>query len=87
MPDLFSRFDLAVIAIEITGPDIRDLESFGFKVFRGFKTSSAPATNNFGGDDLNNLILRTIQKGGMALNSVGIVTSQPELEEKINGFK
>ena len=65
MPDLSKRFDLAVIGMEISGPGISDLESFGFQTFRGLKISFPAYQKEFHTDDLKRMITDIIQKAGM----------------------
>ena len=84
MPDLSTRFDLAVIGMEITGPGISDLDTFGFQIFRGSKASVSTHQKELLTFDLKRMIMTIIQKAGMNLSSVGVVTFQTGMHEKIS---
>ena len=76
MPELFTRFDISVIGMEITGPGISELDTFGFRTFRGLETSVSTHLKELLTDDIKKMIMNIIQKAGVNLSSVGIVTFQ-----------
>ena len=85
MPEFSTLFDLSVIGMEITGPDISDLDTFGFQTFRGFKTGVSPGQKELHNSELKKMITNIIQKAGMNISLVGIVAFQTGMMEKING--
>jgi PfaB family protein len=87
MPDLSAYFDLSIIGMEIVGSDISGLDTFGFQLFRGLKASISPVQKNLLADDLKKVITNTIQKAGMNFDSVGVVTFQSGIKEKIDDFE
>ena len=84
MSDLSNCIDLTIIGMEIIGPGFNDLESYGFQLFHGLKNEKSSDQQPFSDDDLNKMITKTIQKAGIAIENVGIVTFQSGLQERIN---
>lgn len=84
MSDLSNCIDLTIIGMEIIGPIFNDLESYGFQLFHGLKNEKSSDQQLLSDDDLKKVITKTIQKAGIAIGNVGIVTFQSELQERIN---
>ena len=87
MPDLSNCIDLPIIGIGIVGPGINDLDTFGFQVFHGLKNNNRPVQQYVPDDDLKLVITKTIHQARLNLGSVGVVTFQSGLKERIDNSK
>lgn len=84
MSDLLNCIDLTIIGMEIIGPGFKDLESYGFQLFYGFKNENCSDQRPIADENLEKVITKTIQQAGMNIGNVGIVTFQAGLQARIN---
>jgi hypothetical protein len=65
MSDLSNSVGLSIIGMDIIGPNIKDLDSYGFLLFQGndFKDNSEKSL--LSDSDLKKVIVRTIQDAKM----------------------
>jgi PfaB family protein len=83
MSDLANCTGLAIIGIEISGPDFIDIESYGYQVYRGL---NIPVDNNlretYAADPLQ-MITKICLQARVRVENVGLVSFQADLVEKV----
>ena len=83
MSDLSHCIDLAIIGIETNSTSYRDLNTYGFQIFRGLKQTIDLSQNKIIDDCLTNVITEPIQQARMNNSNVGILALQSGLLERI----
>ena len=83
MSDLSHCIDLAIIGIETTSTSYKDLNTYGFQIFRGFKQTIDLSQNIITVDRITNVITEPIQQARMNNSNVGILALQLGLLERI----
>lgn len=84
MSDLSNCIDMSIIGMEIIGSSFNDLESYGFQLFHGLEKKDSSGYQQLTDDDLKKLITKTIQQARMNIGTVGFITLQSEIKERIN---
>jgi PfaB family protein len=84
MPDLSNSIGLAIIGVDTIGPGHKDLDSFGFQIYRGLRTVGNSESLRISDADLNNLLRRTLFQAKMDSRNVGLITCRSEILARID---